>query len=81
MNGVRNLRNKQEGLPGYEIPTWNHDRDKPVQYNMSKYNGGGMLDTIIKSKSLVPSPSAYKLEGTLDHKYHNPIVTKSPRVS
>jgi len=48
---------------------------------MSKYNGGGMLDTILKSKRLVPSPSAYNLEGSLDHKYHNPIVTKSPKVS
>jgi hypothetical protein len=48
---------------------------------MSKYNGGGMLDTIIKTKSLVPSPNAYKLEGNLIHKYHNPIVNKSPRVS
>ena len=51
---------------------------------MSKFNGGGMLDTILKSKRLVPSPSAYKIEdiGTVgSHKYHNPVVTKSPRVS
>ena len=49
-NGISNLRNKSDSLPGYSIPKWNHDRDRALQYNMSKYNGGGMLDTIVKSK-------------------------------
>lgn len=80
-NGISNLRNKDDTLPGYSIPKWNHDRDKALMYGMSKYNGGGMLDTIIKSKRLVPSPSAYNLEGTLETKHRNPITSKSPRVS
>ena len=26
-NGISNLRNKDDTLPGYSIPKWNHDRE------------------------------------------------------
>ena len=35
----------------------------------------------MKNKSLIPSPSAYKIEGSIELKGHNPITTKSPRIT
>lgn len=46
----------KEYLPGYYVKNWN-ELNKPLAYNMTKYTGGGMLETVLKSKKLVPSPS------------------------
>jgi hypothetical protein len=44
--GVKN-HGTNEFLPGYYIKKWN-ELNKPLSYNMSKYKGGGMLETVLR---------------------------------
>lgn len=57
----------------------------PLVYSIIKNKKyGGMLDSALKQKSLVPAPSHYKLDHIapiVDPKRHNPITARSPRVT
>lgn len=74
-------RNSNDRISNYEVPK--NNLRTPAQYNISKYNGGGFLDTILKTKKYVPSPQSYKVEvkENFNHKYHNPIVGKAARIT
>jgi hypothetical protein len=58
--GVKNHGNK-EHLPGYFVKKWNNELEKPNLRNISKYEGGGMLESHLRSKKMVPSPSQYNV--------------------
>ena len=72
--------NRNDRISNYEIPK---NKRKAAEYNMSKYNGGGFLDNILRTKKYVPSPQTYKVVevDNFNHKYHNPIVDKAARIT
>ena len=79
MNGIRD--NDDVGIKGYKLPKVSTDF-KPRAYQIVKAKPyGGMLDTVLHSKKLIPSPSQYKTEVSMLLKRHNAMTTKSPRVT
>ena len=70
------------GIKGYEVP-YLVCPIKPIApkiTNSKMY--GGMIDTALKPKKIVPGPNKYAMEKyvTMNLDRQNPIVTKSPRL-
>jgi hypothetical protein len=69
------------GIKGYRLPKVAAAL-KPRASMISKAKPyGGMLDTVIKQKKLLPSPSQYKTEVSMLLLRHNAITSKSPRLT
>lgn len=79
MNGIRD--NDDVGIQGYKLPKFEAAL-KPRAHLISRAKPyGGMLDTVIHQKKLIPSPSQYKTEVSMLLKRHNAITSKSPRLT
>lgn len=79
--GVKNHGSKNF-LPEYENKKWNVELEKPDTRKISLFKGGGMLDSHLRSKKIVPSPNKYNLTMEMGtDKGHNPVTTKSPRIT
>ena len=86
MSGVRN-GGEENGIAGYALPDFDVKIPaRSFKIRDVKKNYGGMLDTILKAKSLVPSPSQYKIRTTFEPPKHtktfgNPVTSRSPRIT
>lgn len=78
MNGLRD--NDDVGISGYKLPKVAAAL-RPRAHLISKAKYGGMLDTVLHTKKMIPSPSQYKTEVSMLLIRHNAITSKSPRLT
>ena len=82
--GNKKTANGNFGIKDYEVKLWHHDVNVPISYGIhkEKYRKAPRhyLDDHLRAKKIVPSPTAYKIEGNLILK-NNTMTSKSPRIT
>jgi len=69
------------GIKGYRLPKVSVDLKPRASLIPKSKPYGGMLDTVLHQKKLIPSPSQYKTEVSMLLLRHNAITSKSPRLT